>query len=51
MLDVTLSIMALIAGGFTLELFTSPRPEGESPEPVMNEALSEADRALWCNPS
>ena len=26
MIDVALSILALIAGGLTLELFTTPRP-------------------------
>ena len=26
MIDVALSILALIAGGLTLELFTAPRP-------------------------
>lgn len=41
MLDVTLSILALIAGGVTMELFTSakasmgqPRDDGALPEDV-----------------
>lgn len=33
MIDVALSILALIAGGLTLELFTAPRPSLRFQEP------------------
>ncbi len=49
-MDVALSLMALIAGGFTLELFASSSPTEKETEMTI-EAGNSLDEALSGNPS
>ena len=52
MMDVALTILAVVAGGFTMELFTPqrPLPRGESPWHVAVEPEDAKDAGLG-NPS